>query len=402
MNQASVQRRPFPARGVLIQPVRNPRDAGVIFPVCEEQLLQHLAAVCLWPEAGRNRGWRDGDASFYVLEFSPASGIQVYAQVMSEAGKGAVLLEVSSGARDPAVGKFVDAGKRRLLREHGFEAGGEIGDFCKSTEVANLQDVHAVARELMAILTTVMGYDGTQELRYQLALNVRVVAQRALRHIGPDALARLLNAWRFMAEAKREDGQPPRVEAYIDGGQLEILFDDETWEGSDEYQALTLRGCRRAEDFRARERADRLNQALARIKCTVDDYCNIVVEQRVPMYDGVTFDQLREQLHLVRRIVSEIGRRAEPRGRPLTEEEREDFARRRLEAALGGDVDETLTIKYEEYEILHGHPRDFWQYGDWTDEILDACLRVGVPLGELVSEIRVRFRKWLQRRSVKL
>lgn len=166
MNQASVQRRPFPARGVLIQPVGNPHDAGAIFPACEEQLLQHLAAVCLWPEAGRNGGWRDGDASFYVLEFSPAPGIQVYAQVMSEAGKGAVLLEVSSGARDPAVGKFVDAGKRRLLREHGFEAGGEIGDFCKSTEVANLQDVHAVARELMAILTTVMGYDGTQELRY--------------------------------------------------------------------------------------------------------------------------------------------------------------------------------------------------------------------------------------------
>lgn len=397
MSETSAMRRPFSDSGVLVWAHVAPREAGAILAVCEEQLLQHVGAVCLWPEEERNRSWRDGDTSFYILDFYPEPETCVYVQFLSEAGKSWALFEVSSGARNPATGKFVDAEKRERLREHGFEMGGEADNLRKVIGIANAEDVRAAAREAMAILTTVMGYDGTQKLRYELALEAQVVVPRVLQQISPDALARSLNEWRFMAEVKREGGQPPRVESRIDHGQLEVLFGDETGEGADDYRALTLRASRRAEDGKARERADHLNRALADIRSMVDDDGDIAVEQRISMHGGVTADQLRAKFHLLRRIVNEIARHVEPRGRPLTEEEREDFASRRLDAALAGDIDETLGVKYEEYEIIHGRPLDFWRSHDGTDDMFEACWRVGAPVENVVPKFRVRYKRWLDR-----
>ncbi len=397
MSGTSVMQRPVSGKGVLVWAHVAPREAAAIRSVCEEQLLQHLGAVCLWPEKGRNRSWRDGDTSFYVLDFHPEPEICVYVQFLSEAGMGGAILEVSSGGWDPATAKFVDAGKRELLREHGFEIGGEAGNFRKVVGIANADDVRAAAREAMAIFTEVMGYDGRQKLRYELTLEARVVVPHVLQHISPGGLAKLLNEWGFMAELKREDGQPPRVESRIDRGQLEILFGDETGEGSDDYQALTLRASGRAEDNKARERANLLNRVVADIKSAVDDDGNIVIEKQVPMHGGVTSDQLRAQFHLLRRMINEIARHVEPRGRPLTEEESKEFARRRLEAALGGDVDETLSVRDEEYAIIRGRPFDIWRRDDGTDDMFEACWRVGAPAEKVLPKFRVRYKRWLDR-----
>jgi len=390
-------RRPFSDKGVLVWAHVHPRDAETIVSVCEEQLLQHLGAVCLWPEEERNRSWRNGDTSFYVLDFHPEPGICVYVQLLSEAGQGWALCEVSSGAWYPETARFVHAGRQVLLRDRGFEIGGDAGNFRKFIGIANAEDVRAVARDVMAIFTDVMGYDGTQKLRYELTLQSRVVVPRVLQHISPEALAGSLNEWGFMAELKREDGRPPRVESRIDRGQLEVLFGDETGEGSDEYQALTLRASGRAEDNKARERADRLNRGLAEVESTVDDDGNIIVVQPVPMHGGVTTEQLRAQFHLLRRVISEIARHVEPRGRPLTEEESKEFARRRLEAALGGDVCDTLSIRDEEYAIIHGRPFDFSRRDTEMYDMFEACSRVGVPVEQVVPTHRGRYRRFLGR-----
>lgn len=397
MSETSVMRRPFSDKGVLVWGHVAPREPKAILAACEEQLLQHLGAVCLWPEEERNRSWRNGDTSFYVLDFHPEPEICVYVQFLSEAGTGGTLVEVSSGAWNPPTDRFVDAGKRELLREHGFEMGGEADNFRKKIGIANAEDVRAAAREAMAIFTDVMGYDGRQKLRYELTLEARVVVPRVLQHISPDALARSLNEWGFMAELKRLDGQPPRVESRIDRGQLEVLFGDETGEGSDEYQALTLRASGRAEDNKARERADRLNRGLAEVESTVDDDGNNIVVQPVPMHGGVTTEQLRAQFHLLRRVISEIARHVEPRGRPLTEEESKEFARRRLEAALGGDVCDTLSIRDEEYAIIHGRPFDFSRRDTEMYDMFEACSRVGAPVEQVVPTHRGRYRRFLGR-----
>ena len=69
--------RPFDDSGTLVKPQRTPRTQSAIFAECERLLLSHLKAACLWPERQRDKTWRIGDYSFYILEFSPTPGTEV-------------------------------------------------------------------------------------------------------------------------------------------------------------------------------------------------------------------------------------------------------------------------------------------------------------------------------------
>lgn len=247
----------------------------------------------------------------------------------------------------------------------------------------------------MEIFTKVMGYDGTQELRYELALETQGVISHVLPHMSPGTLAKLLDEWGFRAELKREDGKPPRVESRTDRGQLEVLFGDETREGSNDYQVLTLRAFRRVEADGAVELADRLNQSLSGIRATIHDDRNLVLEQQILMHGGATADHLQTQFELLPRMIGKIAKHARLPGRPLTEAEREEFARRRLEAALAGDASETLGVKYQEYEIIHGRPIDL-SGDDEMDEVFESSRLMGVPAEEFLPKFRGRYRKWIR------
>jgi len=50
----------FRRQGVLIKPLKTPRDAKALFAACEKALVTHLKAACLWPKKERNESWRVG------------------------------------------------------------------------------------------------------------------------------------------------------------------------------------------------------------------------------------------------------------------------------------------------------------------------------------------------------
>lgn len=298
--------RPFSDKGVLVKPLETPRDAKAILGACEQRLRKHLRAVCLWPEKERNQSWRVGDYSFYILEYSPAPETIVYVQFWSEPDEDGAIFEVSSGAWNPPADKFVDAGKQELLRDHGFELGGNADNFRKIVVIENARDLRAVAREALAILTKVLGYDGTQELRYDLHLQSQMVVRHVLSDVKPDTLVKLLHEWGFAAELKREDDKPLRVEGRTDHGPFAVLFADETTEGSNDYQALVIRAFRRVEGDEGLGLANRLNQSLIGVKAAVDDDGDLMLEQHVLVHGGVTADHLRTQFELWRRMIGEI------------------------------------------------------------------------------------------------
>ena len=172
--------RPFEDKGVLLKPLKTPRSAAGIFAACEKQLLSHLKAVCLWPQQDRNQNWRVGDYSYYILEFTPKPKTIVYVQFWSQPDDDdGVLFEVSSGAMNPPADKFVDTERQERLRDHGFEIAGNAGNFRKAIKIENAREVRAAAREAIALLTKVLGYDGTLELRYDLSLQT----QMTVRHV---------------------------------------------------------------------------------------------------------------------------------------------------------------------------------------------------------------------------
>ena len=298
--------RPFEDKGVLVKPLKTPRSAAAIFAACEKQLLSHLKAVCLWPEKDRNQSWRVGDYSYYVLEFEPRTKTSLYVQFWSQPNNDdGVLFEVSSGAMNSAAAQFVDTEKQELLRDHGFEIGGAVGNFHKAIKVENAREVRAAAREATALLCKVLGYDGRQELRFHLRLETNSVLRHVYEDIEPGDFVRLLKEWGFAAELQtREDGVPV-ILSRTDHGPFAIALMDETATG--QYQSATLRVFRKLEDpSQAPSVANAINRKFRLLQASVDEDGDLVIESHLTLMGGVTAEHLRLRLEVWRGMLRAV------------------------------------------------------------------------------------------------
>ena len=284
--------RPFKDKGVLVKASRTPRDAKAIFAACEKQLVSHLKAVCLWPQKHRNQSWRVGDYSFYILEFSPAPKVGLYLQFWSEPDEDGAIFEVSSGAWNPPADTYVDTDRQELLRDHGFEIGGNADNFRKIVTIENMKDLRAMAREAVAIACKVLGYDGTLELRYDLSLQTHLSVKHVFAEVSPDTLKKLLHEWGFAAELQsREDGVPILL-SRTDHGPFAIALLDETDSG--QYQSATLRVFRKLEDpSQAPGVANAINRKFRLLQASVDEDGDLVLESHLTLMGGVTAEHLR-------------------------------------------------------------------------------------------------------------
>lgn len=298
--------RPFSAKGVLVKAQKTPRDAKAIFAACERTFLSHLKAVCLWPAKERNRSWRAGDHSFYILDFMPAPKTMVYVQFWSEPDEDGAIFEVSSGAWNPPADKYVDLEKQELLRDHGFEIGGNANNFRKIVTIESAKDLRAMAREAVAILCKVLGYDGTLELRYQVELGTAYGVRHVLTDVSPYTLEKLMREWGFPTELKREEGRPAWIESRTDHGPFGVAFGGETKEGSGRYHAVKLRTFRQVERKEALEVANVLNRSLPSHKVMLDEDGDLLIESEVLLHDGVTAEHLKSRFELWRSVMDRI------------------------------------------------------------------------------------------------
>ena len=83
--------RPYDDAGILVTPQKMPRTHAQVFAACEKTLLAHAKSVCLWAERQRDVTWRLGDFAYYVMDFSPAPGTDVYVQFWSEPDEDGVI-----------------------------------------------------------------------------------------------------------------------------------------------------------------------------------------------------------------------------------------------------------------------------------------------------------------------
>jgi hypothetical protein len=72
--------------------------------------------------AALTHGYSDG-----ILEFSSAPKIDVYVQFWAELDEDGVIFQMSSGAVNQPTDKYVCREAQELLRDHGFEIGGQVG-----------------------------------------------------------------------------------------------------------------------------------------------------------------------------------------------------------------------------------------------------------------------------------
>ena len=306
--------RPFKEEGVLLKARKSARDATAIFVACERQLLAHLSAVCLWPSDERNESWRIGDYSFYILDFEPAPKTRVHVQFWSEPDSDGVLFEVVPPA--PRRGQEAAAAStHRLLRERGFEIGGNKRHFGKTVRVTGARDVRAIAREAVAILSKVLGFDGTRELTYTLSLDTESDVRHVLMQIEPEDLAKLLREWGFPAELNaREDGAPPLIHSRTETAPFGVLLSDEAAEGADSYLSLGLRAYHtlppgtdeQAEAARLRI-VNELNHTFPLLQASVDEDGDLALDSSILLHGGVTAEHVRARLELWRAMLRAMG-----------------------------------------------------------------------------------------------
>ena len=313
--------RPFDDKGVLIasRPVRTkaPLARTELFDkACERQLVKHLKAACLWPARDRDRTWRLGDYSSYVLEFTPRDFVSVSLKFWSEpderTSSGTVSFAVSSSAWDHAEGtSALDATRTEMLRDHGFEVarrGRGEGQFKKVLLVPHGRAVRALAREAIAVLWKVLDYDGATPLEFHLHLGTRLSAGFAFDGICATDLLKLMQRWGFAAtELEERPGQAPLIKSMVQDQPFLVAFVGERQDARGEFGMIGLRTFMRFEGGVPEELPNAINTSFATVKASVDEDGDLVVQTPIILHGGVTAENLEMCFKVWRETLEEIG-----------------------------------------------------------------------------------------------
>jgi hypothetical protein len=270
--------RPFEDSGTLVKPLRTPRTPGAIFAACERHLLAHLKAACLWPERQRDKTWRIGDYSSYILEFSPTPGAKVYAQFWSEPDERGVIV----ATRD------------------------EANNLKKSIAVGTAQEVRALGREAIAIVCKGLGYDGRVPLTFRLQLGTRLKAGLVFDSICASDLAKLMRRWGYQVEIVEHDGKPDLVTSAIGSQPFLVAFVGERPKGSNEYGMIELRSYFRFEGDVPEGLPNAINRNSVAAQASVDEEGDLLVQTPILLHGGVSAENLQMSFGIWKQTIEEI------------------------------------------------------------------------------------------------
>lgn len=280
LTQDGAMVRPLEDGGILVKPLRTPRTPGVIFAACERQLLAHLKAACLWPEAQRDRTWRIGDYSCYILEFSPASGTRVHAQFWSEPDEDGVIVATRDQANN--LEKSVATGAERSPR--------------------------ALGRAAIAILCKRLGYDGRVPVVFRLQLGTRLRAGLVFESICASDLVKLMRRWGYVAEADEHDGRSNLVTSAVGTHPFLVTFVGERPQGSNEYGMIELKTFFRFEGDVPEGLLTAINRNTIAARASVDEEGDLAVQSPVVLHGGVSAENLRMSFGIWKQTIEEIVR----------------------------------------------------------------------------------------------
>ena len=278
LNQNGMPSRPFEDSGTLVKPLRTPRTASVIFAACERQLLVHLKAACLWPESQRDKAWRIGDYSDYLLEFSPAPGTIAYAQFWSEPDEDGVIIATRDAAENLE----------------------------RSVAIGAARNARTLGREAVAILCKRLGYDGRVPLAFRLRLGTRLKAGLVFESICASDLVKLLRRWGYVAEIDGPDGRSNLVRSAVGTHPFLVAFVGERPQGSSEYGMIELRAYFRFEGAVPGRLVNAINQNTIAARASVDEEGDLAVQSPIVLHGGVSAENLRMNFGIWKQTIEEI------------------------------------------------------------------------------------------------
>jgi hypothetical protein len=190
--------------GVLCCGQPLPRPRSDISGIALRPLITLVRQVMDWTDPSGDEEKYLGDYRFLVLEAMTASGIEAFVQIWSEPFD-ELVVEVGPGDRDDDARQSFANRVREALYDRGFEIGGNGNNLRKSLPSSSKQDAPRVARELLAILMDVIGYDGRTDLVYKFEQASNLRAGHIVTGLSCSALQMLCNRWGLRSRICAED-----------------------------------------------------------------------------------------------------------------------------------------------------------------------------------------------------
>ena len=215
LNPSQPAQRPCHVSGVLFEGGERTNVVSALAESCLETVTGHLARLSDWSHAD----WKVGDFNQYVVTTRFDGSFDLVLTLSSEPQE-EVHWRVAAG--NP--GTALDRARRDRLAGFGFAATAETGRWERDLRIATPRDAAAAAKELLALLTEIFGYDGLSQLTFTLAHGQRAESGLLYRALGPEDLRKLLHGWGYRAEIGTTVGGNPVVRSGAGGFKFHILF----------------------------------------------------------------------------------------------------------------------------------------------------------------------------------
>jgi hypothetical protein len=179
--------------GVLCCGRAVPRPREQIIGIAQPSLITLVQQVTVWKDTSDTGEQYLGDYRFLVLDFKTSSGVEAFVQIWSEPF-GNVIVEVGPGNRE-------DADRQAFANE----IGGNADNFRKELPSPYNDDPPRVAREMLAILMDVLGYDGRADLTYRFHQGSHLRSGHVVTGLSRSALQTLMLRWGLRAHGPADE-----------------------------------------------------------------------------------------------------------------------------------------------------------------------------------------------------
>lgn len=174
-----------------------------------------------------------------------------------------------------------------MLRDLGFELGGNANNFRKRVQLPSSNEVQPLAREMLSILCNVLGYDGRSELSAQLHLGTLLTSAPVFKTLSAAQLKKILRGVGFVIQPN-DEARPYLV--YCRYGDLKAIchLSAETNDTSGDFELLLLRSFVMRDGPTTFEYANELNRTLNFITASVDVDGDLILSREVVLRGGRT------------------------------------------------------------------------------------------------------------------
>jgi Predicted hydrolases or acyltransferases (alpha/beta hydrolase superfamily) len=276
--------------GVLIvgQPSKRRREA-TLRAIALDALTDLVRQTTYWGEDRVDLEARVGDFRFLVLDFRRGDGLLLYVQIWSTPAQ-ETILEIGADKLDELRDAFIESASEPL-RSRGFEIGGKASNFRKFLPVPRSKDPARIAREMLGLLTEVLGYEGSMALTYRMRQGTFLGAAHVINGITRPALQTFLRVWGLETTVRSDDAPVLLARSHGINFSIELLVPQESAPGM--YWEVHCR----AEFAIPRER-------VADLLAEVNGKAWLVKASESPVSDKYTFENIS---HVIEGFTASVG-----------------------------------------------------------------------------------------------